>query len=438
METENLKNSDSFCVLPWMHLYKNMDNSVKLCCVDKGKPIGSLSNNTIDEVRNSDEFNEIRKSFLNGEKLDRCTECWSWEKSGYDSYRQSNNKDYIDLLPEEIFHDQPLDITYLDYRPSNLCNLACKICSPRFSSKLIDPWLQVGDITKEESLDLAKFNVNRIDVETVKKDFSHIKNIYFAGGEPLIADDHWNLLEHFSKNNPKDITIKYNTNLTKLEFKGKKVEDYWGKFNKVQIGASLDGIGREFEHLRTGASWDTVVTNLERLKNLSIKVQNDLNEEWGYPKKNMGIEIYCDATVGWLNLKSVFKLHKFLYEKEYVLLDDPYYTKLLAKPLNFPSGASLTSTPPELREELIASVEDHKDWVKSVYTFDSTSWMKDLDSLINYIQQKNYKEKELLKWLKISKHLDDKYKLNTPQTFKFESNPWNTKFQELYNNTRII
>ena len=411
-----------------------MDNSVKLCCVDKGNPIGSLSENSIEEVRNSKEFNELRKSFLNGEKLDRCKECWSWEKNGYNSYRQSNNKDYIDLLPEEIFYDQPVDITYLDYRPSNLCNLACKICSPRFSSKLIDPWLQVGDITKQESLDLAKFNVNRIDVETVKKDFSHVKNIYFAGGEPLIADDHWNLLEYFSNNNPKDIRIKYNTNLTKLEFKGKKVEDYWYKFNKVQIGASLDGFGKQFEHLRTGASWDTVVANLERLKTLSEKVQNDLNEEWGYPKKNMGIEVYCDATVGWLNLKSVFKLHKFLYDNDYVLLDDPYYNKLLAKPLNFPVGASLNQTPPELREELLESIEEYRSWVLSVYPFDPANWMKDLDSLVSYIKNSKYNEKDLVKWVKISKHLDDRYKLNTPEAFKFDSDAWNKKFSDIYYN----
>ena len=437
METKKLLNNDSFCVLPWMHLYKNMDNSVKLCCVDKGSPIGSLSENSVEEIRNSQEFSKLRKSFLDGERLDRCTECWSWEKNGYQSYRQSSNKDYIDQLPEHIFEDEPLEITYLDYRPSNLCNLACKICSPRFSSKLIDPWLQVGQIKPEEVAELTKFNVNRVDVETVKKDFTHINNIYFAGGEPLIADDHWNLLEHFSQYNPKEIKIKYNTNLTKLDFKGKKVEDYWGKFGKIQIGASLDGYGKQFEHLRTGASWDVVISNLQRIKKLSDKIQIELKAQYGEHIRNKGIDIYCDATVGWLNLKSVFKLHKFLYENKYIVLDDPNYYKLLAKPLNFPYGASLACTPPELKPELIESVEEHKEWVKSVYEFDTTTGISDLDSLISNINSSNYDEDKIREWLAISIHLDTKYKLHTPTAFQFKSEIWNSKFLELYNNKSI-
>lgn len=415
-----------------------MDNSVKLCCVDKGGPIGNLSENSIEEIRNSEEFNNIRKSFLNGEKLDRCKECWNHEKHGYHSYRQSNNQDYIDQLPEEIFYDEPLELTYLDYRPSNICNLACKICSPRFSSKLIDPWLQVGDIKLEESLKLTKLNSTRIDVNTVKKDFSNISFIYFAGGEPLIADDHWDLLEFFSNKSPENIRIKYNTNLTKLDFKGRSVEKYWSKFKKVQIGASLDGYGEQFEHLRTGAKWSDIVKNLDRIKTFDKVVKAEILEKWGYPKKDRGIELYCDATVGWLNLKSVFKLHKFLYDNNYVILDDPNYSKLLAKPLNFPNGASLACTPPELKEELTESVEEHIKWVKSVYPFDTSQWISDLNSLLSLINNSEYKEKDLRNWMKISKYLDSKYNLNTPNSFKFKSSDWNTKFYELYKDTKLI
>ena len=415
-----------------------MDNSVKLCCVDKGGPIGNLSENSIEEIRNSEEFNNLRKSFLNGEKLDRCKECWNHEKHGYHSYRQSNNQDYIDQLPEEIFHDEPLELTYLDYRPSNLCNLACKICSPRFSSKLIDPWLQVGQLSSEEGLKLTKLNSNRIDVNTVKDKFSNIEFIYFAGGEPLIADDHWDLLEFFSKKDPENIRIKYNTNLTKLDFKGKSIEQYWSKFQQVLIGASLDGYGVEFEHLRTGAKWKDIVENLERLKAFIETVKKQAYDKWGYPKRGKGLELYCDSTVGWLNLKSVFKLHKFMYENNYVILDNVNYTKLLAKPLNFPYGASLACTPPELKDELLDSLSSYKEWVISICPHDSTSWISDLDSLTSIIENSEYREKELRDWLRISKHLDSKYKLNTPKAFQFNNESWNRKFTQMYNDTELI
>jgi len=438
LELKELRNSDTFCVLPWMHLYKNMDNSIKLCCVDKGGPIGSLENNTIEEIRNSKEFVDLRESFLKGEKLDRCKECWQWEKNGYRSYRQSNNQDYIEQFPEEVKADEPIQITYLDYRPSNLCNLACKICSPRFSSKLIDPWAQLGRISDEEKSHLTKLNTNRIDVNTVKKYFSDIKYIYFAGGEPLIADDHWDLLKFFHSKNPGDIRVKYNTNLTKLEFKGMHVKDYWKDFKKIQIGASLDGYGVEFEHLRTGAKWDQVVFNLEQLKTMAAQVKDSLLQKGMFEGNNRGIELYCDSTVGWLNLKSVFKLHKFLVENEYVILDDNNYNKLLAKPLNFPYGASLLCTPPELKEELLESIEEYRVWAKSVYPFDPTSWMNDLDSLVNFINDSVYREKELTNWLEISAFLDDKYKLDTTDAFVFKSESWNKKFKELYFNKKLL
>ena len=133
------KTSESFCILPWVHLYKNMDDGVKLCCVDKGTSLGSLKEDSVESIRGNDKFVELRKKFLTGEKPDRCKECWSHERNGYESYRQSSNFNYRDIIDNtpEFFSDKPLELKYLDYRPSNLCNLACKICSPRFSTKLI-------------------------------------------------------------------------------------------------------------------------------------------------------------------------------------------------------------------------------------------------------------------------------------------------------------
>lgn len=415
-----------------------MDNTVKLCCVDKGEPIDSLQDKTVDEIRNSDKFIKIRESFLKGEKLDRCKECWAHEKSGYNSYRQSSNKSYAKILPDNIYADAPLEIKYLDYRPSNLCNLACKICSPRFSSKLIQPQLELNFITKDQALDYTKFNSNRINVSSIYDNIKNVQNVYFAGGEPIISDDHWELLEYFSNNSPDNITIKYNTNLTKLNHRGKDVKDYWLKFKKIQIGASLDGYGSQFEHMRTGAKWEDILFNLDIIKKLSNEKKELIFHEWGYPKKDTGIEIYCDSTVGWLNLKSVFKLHKFLIEEKYVVLDDDSYVKLLAKPLNFPDGASLSATPPEIREELLDSISDYKNWMSSIYPFKNNIWESNINALIYLITNSNYKENNLTTWLKLVKHLDNKYNLDTPSAFVFENEYWNDKFYTLYHNIKLI
>ena len=428
-----------FCILPWIHLYKNMDNGVKLCCVDRGENIGNLSNQNIDEVRNSKEFTQLRQDFLDDKKLERCRECFSLEKAGYSSYRVSSNKEYSEYIDfSKLKADKPLDIVYLDYRPSNLCNLACKICSPRFSSKLIDPWLKNRMITKEDSLELTKWSKNRVNVDILDGFVDTVKSLYFAGGEPIIADDHWRLLDKFADNNPEELKIKYNTNLTKLEFQGKHIKDYWPKFKKVLIGASLDGYAEGFEHTRTGGKWADIVKNLDSIKKLTEEVKKDIFKKWGYPKKNRGIELTCDSTVGWFNLKSCIKLHKFLVEKGYVILDDPFFLKLQLKPLIQPFGAGLADTPPEIKEELLEEVENYKKWLIEVYPFKREIWEDNINSLSVMIKRSSYNENRLAEWLKIVKTLDEKYNLNTPNAFKFKSESWNKKFNSLYYNKYII
>ena len=432
--------SKTFCILPWLHLYKHTDDSIKLCCTDKGDSLGSLKSQSVDEIRNSEEFTKIRESFLKGEKLDRCKECWAHEKSGYESYRQSSNFSYRDLIKEteEFKPAETLNIKYLDYRPSNLCNLACKICSPRFSTKLIDPWIKANQLSEEEGSKLTKLNNSRVSLDTVKDNLDNLDSVYFAGGEPMITQGHWDLLDMISIKNPESIRLKYNTNLTKLSFNGYNIGEYWPKFKKVMIGASLDGYGTQFEHMRTGGKWNIIIENLNTLKQLSIDTDQKIIKKYGKSREDMGIELFCDSTIGWLNLKSVFKLHKFLVEHEYIKLDSKYLTKLGVKPLNYPFGASLDNTPLELREELIKEVEDYKTWFENVYPYGKESWESNVNSLIKKIKNSKYEEKELKQWLKLTKILDKKYKLYTPEAFKFNNEDWNKKFELMYNKIELI
>ena len=147
----------------------------------------------------------------------------------------------------------------------------------------------------------------------------------------------------------------------------------------------------------------------------------------------MGVNLYCDSTIGWLNLKSVFELHKFLVENEYIKLNDAFITKLGVKPLNYPFGASLDCTPTDLKEELIESIEEYKEWFRNVYPYGKEVWEGDVNSLIHKIKNSNYNEPSLEEWIKLVKVLDTRYNLNTAQAFQFESKEWNIKFNELYN-----
>jgi hypothetical protein len=86
--------------------------------------------------------------------------------------------------------------------------------------------------------------------------------IYFAGGEPLISDFHWNVLNYLIDTGRTDVRICYNTNLLKLEFKQKNALSYWEKFDSVYIGASIDCIGERAEYVRYGTNWNKIQENI--------------------------------------------------------------------------------------------------------------------------------------------------------------------------------
>ena len=92
---------------------------------------------------------------------------------------------------------------YLDFRFSNLCNFKCRSCRPEWSSTWAkeastnqnhpyqdwDGYIPRHNLTEEEFID--KF---RNTLKTVKR-------IYFAGGEPLAAKEHYWILNYLIENN---------------------------------------------------------------------------------------------------------------------------------------------------------------------------------------------------------------------------------------------
>ena len=72
----------------------------------------------------------------------------------------------------------------------------------------------------------------------------HVEHIYFAGGEPLIMDEHYQVLDYFVKHQKFDVEISYNTNFSVMKFKGRDIMRIWDQFKNVRVGASLDASGR--------------------------------------------------------------------------------------------------------------------------------------------------------------------------------------------------
>ena len=274
------------------------DGRITPCCL-----IDYTYSKPISELRN-DPFSDLRI----GAAPEVCYKCTTSESFGTQSYRQHFNR----LKTDDI------GIQFLDIRNSNLCNIKCRTCCEENSSQ----WaIEKGSITPIISQNLS----NYMDIIINKS----VHSIYYTGGEPLINDEHWALLEEYVRlGYSKNVKLMYNSNLTTLRYKDKDIFDLWKKFKSVTINVSIDAIGEKFEYIRSGAKWQRVIDNLNRLSD-----------------SNINITISC--TVSLLNLWFVDELLE--YFKEYrIELTDLYY----------PEYYRLSAISDELKEQALSCVND--------------------------------------------------------------------------------
>jgi hypothetical protein len=97
-----------------------------------------------------------------------------------------------------------------------------------------------------------------------------MEHAYFAGGEPLITEEHYILLEEMIRLGKTDIKLKYNSNVSNLKFKSKDIVDLWSRFEKpIDMMASIDHFGKRAEYIRNGTDWNQVELNLLKLSQVS-------------------------------------------------------------------------------------------------------------------------------------------------------------------------
>ena len=139
-EWARLTESETFCMLPWMHMHAFPDGRAYPCCLsDYWNPVGDLRKNTMAEVWNQDAYKTMRKNMLEDKPCKECTKCYEQEKHGAFSMRNDSNRNYGHLIKEtnntlEDGTHPEFKIRYWDVRFSNLCNFSCRSCGPIFSS----------------------------------------------------------------------------------------------------------------------------------------------------------------------------------------------------------------------------------------------------------------------------------------------------------------
>jgi sulfatase maturation enzyme AslB (radical SAM superfamily) len=205
-----------------------------------------------------------------------CSKCSINEYHGLPSYRNTF---------DSIVTSAP-GLQFVDIRNTNFCNLKCRYCGPHFSSQ----WAK----------ELNKFpSVQHQDITDYKDILitNSLHWMYFTGGEPLINNEHWDLLEELiDSGQASRISLMYNTNLTTIKYKDKNIIDIWKKFKNITIHCSIDAIGEPLEYIRSGASWIKIKSNLDQLLTSSQK---------------SNINITLSPVIGILNIWFIDKLYEY-------------------------------------------------------------------------------------------------------------------------------
>jgi sulfatase maturation enzyme AslB (radical SAM superfamily) len=258
-----LKDSKTFCIYPWIHLHAYPTGEAYPCCHAEMKPgvVGNCRTNTLEEIWTGEPMKQLRADMLSETPHAACTRCYEQEASGFFSGRRSANKHHGHHIKKlEI---NPFEMTYWDIRFSNLCNLKCRSCGHIFSSQ----WYQdqaklAGGDWRDRNTVLNYAGRTETDMWTqLEPHLDYVEQIYFAGGEPLLMEEHYRILEELVRRGRFDVRLIYNTNFTHTDLKGRSVFEYWKQFKSVAVGASLDGMGLPAEYIRKGTRWSDVVQN---------------------------------------------------------------------------------------------------------------------------------------------------------------------------------
>lgn len=338
--------SKSFCMMPWVSLMLSPNSSVKPCC-ESTLILGDCSKQSLEEIWNSPEARRMRQQMLADTAIPSCNACYRKESLGRDTLRKSINRRFlqqislVDRTQPDGFLDQ-FQLKYLDARFNNLCNLACRSCDSGSSSSWHAPAVYLG-LKDKNSKPLLVAGKNEIDIlDQLKTHVGSLERIYFAGGEPLMIEQFYNLVEYLDQQGQHNVELLYNTNMTKSSFKQKSIFDLWRNFKNISVGASLDAEGSRGEYLRAGCDWNSIVEFRQQM----IQQRPD-------------IDFYISATTSIVNALHLPDFHKSWTDQGLIAAKDFNIQMLFG-----PAYLRLDRAPNNLKTQIRERYKLHLQWLR--------------------------------------------------------------------------
>lgn len=410
--------SKTFCVLPWIHLSTRPNGHMRVCCTANASSAGATNNKKyggeIGILKEDDHkpsnlgihdltssWNNLymrltRLRMLNGEIPVQCQKCFTEEESGYRSKRNWETEYWskridINKLIEETNEDGsvPPKLYYIDLRMGTKCNLKCIMCSPHDSSLWENDWNKLYPKIQNDSLrELCgwepgsggggsyQWHQNNPDFwDQLHDQIPNMRQLYFAGGEALVIDEHYELLQKvIDSGHAHTIELRYNSNGIYMP---QKLFDLWDHFYKVRFHFSVDSIEGMNDYIRWPPTWDKVVKNLHRIDNSSRHVE---------------VTIACAVQA--LNVHYIPDLIKWKLNQKFKKINSPGFGAGL---VNFhfvyhPAFLNVRILPDWFKEETRLKYEEFYTWLKENHRndksfLDNPYGIKRLQGIVNFMLQ---------------------------------------------------
>lgn len=398
-KVSKLSSSDTFCVLPWIHFATRPNGDMRLCCGSNSSgagndhEIGLVKNETGQPANfgretpmsawNNEYMRSVRTTMLEGKIPASCTKCFDEESQGVASKRMWETGTWIEDgidIEELVTQTQedgtvPEKLVYLDLRLGHTCNLKCVMCSPHDSSKWVGdhkkiyPLFQAKELKEQMQWDQKSFNNKWHENPDFWKEMyaqiPNLKQVYFAGGEPLMIKEHKLFLEEIIRQGYADkILIRYNTNGLLIT---DDIIDIWKHFKKVKVGFSIDDIGDRNYYIRYPSDWDTIVKNLHKLDNTPDN-----------------IHVSIATAIQILNVKTITELAKWKIQQNFKKVNNSNVTGGIEAGggiinmhlVYIPTFLSIKCLPASEKEEVRKIFAEFANWLYTHYRQDADFWKK--------------------------------------------------------------
>lgn len=336
-------NSKTFCVFPFFNLNSNTDGSVKLCCnirdnshIKKSDQTDfNLGTDNIEDIWNNSHLSDVRLKMLMGEEVRECKDCYRHEQLTGSSSRIESNRKYISerkvvnsvnefLLKNEV----PLsNLTSLELRLGNTCNLSCNSCWGYSSSKVNEERVNIlsrePTDSKLHSLwnselhipqEINKWFKNDAYKNNINRTAGNLGRIYLTGGEPTLIKENRNLLHELINTGNTNCFVSFTTNGTVAD---SELLELIKQFPNNEIQISIDGIEDQANYIRYPVNWIEFQTNVKNILNLS-------NVKIVFYTVISAYNLYSISDI----LKYINEIARYRYVSWYpIFLDNPDYMR---------------------------------------------------------------------------------------------------------------